>query len=76
MAAEVEPVYQAIGLRIRMIRDTLDIQQEDLAKRIGCTRSSIASIETGRERLLMHRLEKIAKALGTTPKGLLRGIWF
>ena len=77
MAKEtIEPVYQAIGARMRMLRDTLGIQQEDLAKRLGWSRASIANIETGRQRVLAHDVERIAIALGTHVKGFLKGIWW
>ena len=71
-----EPVYTLIGARIRMIREALDITQGDLAKRLHMTRGSLANIELGRQRVLLHSVDNIAKALGTTQKHLLRGIWF
>ena len=73
---ELEPVYQAVGARIRMIRDAIGIQQDDLAKRTKLSRASIANIEAGRQRLQLHQLEKIAQALGTHTKGLMKGIWW
>lgn len=72
---EIELCYRQIGLRIEGIRKVLGITQDDLAKKIGWSRGSIANIETGRERLLLHKVERLAEALGTTPKGLLKGIW-
>ena len=75
-AKSVEPIYQAIGAKMRMLRDILGIQQEDLARRIGKTRASVASMETGRQRILLHDIERIATALGSTPRGFLKGIWF
>ena len=60
---------------MRLIRDMLDISQEDLAKRTGMSRPTIANIEVGRQRLLLDQIETIAKALGTTPKAFLKGIW-
>lgn len=76
MTKEIEPVYQAIGARVRMLRDTLGIQQEDLAKRTGWSRGSIANIETGRQRILLHDAVVLAEALGTHIKGLMKGIWW
>lgn len=75
MAAQIELCYRQIGLRIENIRVVLGITQQQLADRLKYSRGSIANIETGRERLLLHKVEAIATALGTTPKGLLRGIW-
>ena len=72
---EIEPCYRALGARVQMIRQTLDMSQGELAKRIGYTRTSIVNIEAGRQRVPMHQVEEIAKALATTPRNLLKGIW-
>ncbi len=72
----MEAVYQAIGARVRMIRETLGVEQATLAKRCGLSRPTIANMEAGRQRIYMHHIDKIAEALGTHPKGLLKGIWW
>jgi DNA-binding XRE family transcriptional regulator len=72
---EVEACYRALGARVQMIRETLDMTQGELAKRVGYTRVSITNIEAGRQRLPMHQVEEIAKALSTSPRNLLKGIW-
>lgn len=72
----IESCYLALGAKIVMMRYALGLRQEDLAKKIGLTRASIANIETGRQRVLRADVERIASAFGTTPKHLLRGIWF
>lgn len=71
----IEPVHISVGLRIRMIREALGMRQDELAKKISLTRTSVVNIEAGRQRLMLHTLEAIAKGLGTTPKHLLRGTW-
>lgn len=71
-----EPVYQAIGARIQMIRDVLGVDQATIAQRAGISRPSLANIEAGRQRIYLHHIDKIAEALGTTPKGLMKGIWW
>lgn len=72
----IEPCHRLLGARIEHIRTTLGMTQEELAKRVGLTRASIANIETGRQRFLLQVVEKFAQSLGTTPKHLMRGIWF
>jgi transcriptional regulator with XRE-family HTH domain len=73
----IEPVHAAVGIRIRMLRETLGVTQQDLAKRLdGLDRASLANIETGRQRLQLHTVEKIATALGTNPKHLMKGVWW
>ncbi|CAB4167970.1 couple_hipB, transcriptional regulator, y4mF family [uncultured Caudovirales phage] len=75
MAKPIEPIYRSVAARVEMIRTTLGMTQEELAKRVGLTRTSIANFEAGRQRILLDDLEDFAKALGVTPKHLLRGIW-
>ena len=72
---ECEPVYRMLGAAIQRTRDALGWTQDDLAQRVGLTRTSITNIEAGRQRVLLHDVEKIAVAFQTTPKALLRGIW-
>jgi transcriptional regulator with XRE-family HTH domain len=76
MAKQIEACHIAVGVRIRQIREALGITQDDLAKRVGLKRVSITNTEIGRQRLLLDGIERYAKALGTTPKHLLRGIWW
>jgi DNA-binding XRE family transcriptional regulator len=73
---DVEPIYLAIAAQIRMVREVMDITQEDLAKTLGISRPSLANIEAGRQRIMLHDIDKIAKAFRSTPKFLLKGIWF
>mgnify|MGYP001580414373 FL=1 len=70
-----EILYRLVGLKISFIRETVGFTQEELAKKIGLTRTSLTNIEAGKQRILMHTLEEIAKGLGTTPKHILKGIW-
>jgi transcriptional regulator with XRE-family HTH domain len=76
MADTIEACHVALGARVRMIRETLGISQDDLAKRVGLERTSVTNIEIGRQRFLLDSVEDFARALGTTPKNLLKGIWW
>lgn len=73
---EMESIYLAFGSRIRRIREALGLDQGELAKRVGLNRTSITNIEAGRQRILLHDVEKFSKAIGTTEKALLKGIWW
>jgi ribosome-binding protein aMBF1 (putative translation factor) len=73
---KIEPVYRQIGARVRRLRENLQLSQSELAARIGYQRPTLVNFENGRKRISMHRLEKIALALGITPKGLMKGIWW
>ena len=75
VSAQLEAIYPAIGARVRIIREALGLTQLELSKRVGMVRPSIANFETGRQRILLHDVERFATALGTTPKNLLKGIW-
>lgn len=76
MGKPIEACHQALGARIRLIRETLGMTQEELAKRVKrVSRASLANIETGRQRFLLDGVEDFARALGTTPKNLMKGIW-
>lgn len=76
MSKPIEACHASVGIRVRMIRETLGISQDDLAKRVGLKRVSVTNIEIGRQRLLLDGVERFATALGTTPKNLMKGIWW
>lgn len=71
----IEPIYPLLGMKMRHMRETLGLEQAEIARRIGCTRAHIANIETGQSRIMLHDIEAIAKAFGITAKHLLKGIW-
>ena len=73
---EIEAAHVAVGVKIRSIREMLDITQAELAERVFLERTSITNIEAGRQRILLHQVETFARALGTTPKNLMKGIWW
>jgi transcriptional regulator with XRE-family HTH domain len=72
----IEPVYRLFGAKVETIRNTLGWTQQELANKTGLTRGSIANIETGRQRVLLNEVAVFAQAFMTTPKQILRGIWF
>lgn len=76
MSKPIESCHAMVGMRIRRIREMLGITQDDLAKRVGLKRVSVTNTEMGRQRLLLDGVERYAEALGTTPKALLKGIWW
>ena len=58
-----EAIYTLVGRRIRDLREKKKVSQDDLCKRISLARSSIANIERGRQRVMLHTLCEIAAAL-------------
>lgn len=67
--------YKRLGTRIRELRGN-KISQEELAQRIGLKRTSLVNIEGGEQKLLVHNLIGIAKALGVHSKVILDGFEF
>ncbi|MCA1671851.1 MAG: helix-turn-helix domain-containing protein, partial [Actinobacteria bacterium] len=59
----VDQLYEVIGERIRAARVHAGTTQTELGQRVGLTRSSIANIEAGRQRAMIHTLLQVAQAL-------------
>ena len=66
-----EPVYKTIGAIIRGRRRRLEWAQATLAARLGISRATLANIETGRQRVLVHQLYNFAEVLQLKPSDLL-----
>lgn len=75
MKKPMEPCYMLFGARVQQLRDALGLTQDELRLKVGLTRASIANIEGGKQRVLLHDVDRFAKAFGITPKNLMKGIW-
>jgi transcriptional regulator with XRE-family HTH domain len=64
-------LYQRIGALIRLRRQEANMTQQELARRLGLTRTSVTQIESGRQKLFLHSLYDIASVLRITPHALL-----
>ena len=62
---------EALGLRIRELRERNRRSQSSLGEEVGLTRASVANIEAGRQRLSADRLPEFARALGIRLTGML-----
>jgi transcriptional regulator with XRE-family HTH domain len=67
----VELVYRSIGALLRSRRRQLNWSQEKLAQQVHLSRATLANIETGRQRILVHQLYTFASALGVKLEELL-----
>ena len=56
-------IYRRLGLAIAARRAELDLTQADVAAKIGLTRASLANIETGRQKVMLHHVYRILDAL-------------
>lgn len=73
----MEPTSRMLGAKVCKIRMVLGLSQGEFAKKVGLTRVSITNIELGTQgNLTLEKVERFANALGTTPKNLMKGIWF
>jgi len=66
-----ESLYARIGERIRVSRRSNQLRQHELADRVGMSRASLANIEVGRQKILVHQLYAIAVALKLSPADLI-----
>jgi transcriptional regulator with XRE-family HTH domain len=56
-------LYSQIGEKVRSLRTIMSLNQEDLSKKVGMTRSSIAQIEAGKQAVSVYTLYKLGEAL-------------
>ena len=63
--------YSGLGRKLCQQRERCGFTQEDLAAKIGLTRTSITNIEKGRQRILLHTFIDLATSLGVHPEDLL-----
>lgn len=66
-------LYRVFGSRVRALREEKNVTQEELAKRVDLSRTSITNIEKGRQRVLLHQMVEIAQALDAEPTQLIPG---
>lgn len=71
----VEPLYTVIGQNIRKARERQGLTQDQLASRLTpkMARVTMANMEAGRQRIMLHVLLDIATACGTTIGRMLPG---
>ena len=67
----VDALYRAFGRQLRARRRQAQLTQEQLANRVGLSRTSITNIEKGAQHIPLHLLFQLAGALGVGPADLL-----
>jgi transcriptional regulator with XRE-family HTH domain len=64
---EMEPVeIEAVGQRLRHVRQTKRLRLRHLAERIGCSESILSKIECGKVNPSLRMLHRVAAALETS----------
>jgi transcriptional regulator with XRE-family HTH domain len=73
MTKKIEVFYEALGANIQNAREGLKLTQTQLGSSLTppSTRASIANIEGGKQRVLVHTLVQMAKTLEITVEKLL-----
>lgn len=66
---ETKQASRHVGRKIGRIRELLGVKQETLADKLGITQQAVSKLEQSEE-LEAPTLERIAKALGTSPEAI------
>jgi len=72
-------IYSALGEAVAIRRKAIGLTQAQVAVKVGISRASIANIESGRQKVLLHQVYLFAEALKLPsimqllPKSLVRG---
>ena len=69
--AMITRFYRDVGGRVRSARMAANLTQDGLAAQVEMTRSSIANLEAGRQRIPLHTFVLIAEVLKVAPTELL-----
>lgn len=63
---EIKLFYKNIGLNIKSLRKRNRLKQDDLAKELGLSRTSIVNIESGNQRPNLHFIYILALKYGAS----------
>lgn len=72
-SAQLSPGLE-LGRRIRLLREMIGLSQQQLADKVGISRSAVAFWETGRSGHVGKHLGSLAQVLGVEPEVLLTGM--
>jgi transcriptional regulator with XRE-family HTH domain len=70
-ARGLDGIYRVVGRRFREVRTSKGITQAHVATETGLSRQSVANIELGRQRFMLHTLFDVARALSVNVSDLL-----
>ncbi len=75
MSIKIEPIYYQIGNRIRVMRELHGISQEEVGAACSpkLARASVANMEAGTQRIMVHNLMPMAVLLKVPVTFLLSG---
>lgn len=64
-------LYARFGQLVRLHRKRLSLNQAEIGRAVGLSRASVANIETGRQRIPIHHLYRLAGVLKVDVHALL-----
>jgi transcriptional regulator with XRE-family HTH domain len=67
----VDGLYKEFGRLLKAARKDARLTQNEVAGRVGLSRTSITNIERGTQHIPLHQLFLLASAVGVTPAALL-----
>lgn len=70
----MDDVRRALGRRVRLLRNTLKVSQEQLAERSNLHWTHISGIERGQFNISLTTLTRLAKGLGIPLSELFAGV--
>ncbi len=56
-------LYRRLGQAVAIQRRTLGLTQDSVARKLGLSRASVANLENGRQRIMVHQLFALVNAL-------------
>ena len=68
---DVDGLYKGFGAMLKKARKDAELTQEQVADRVGLSRTSITNIERGKQHIALHQLFLLASAVGQRPEDLL-----
>ena len=71
---ENKAYYVLLGSQLRQEREAAGLTQDELAKLVGLSRTSVTNIERGRQRLMLDQFESLCSAVGKSSSELLRNL--
>ena len=72
----MQRLYKEFGRLLRASRTNKGLTQQDVADRVGLSRTSVTNIELGRQHVTLHMFYLFATALDSSPEDLLPDIKF
>lgn len=70
-AGEMDDLYAQFGRQLRAARSEARLTQQEVAERVGLTRTSVTNIERGMQHISLRQLYLLAAAVGLHPAQLL-----